>query len=327
MVEFYHGEFNKFIMREKGRQSKSTYQTRQSGIVKFEYFICLNGLDITEVNQKHIDDFLTWLQIEQNVTDLTASTYITAVRKFYNYYYLGTDEKNPCDDLDTNHMDLDNPEFDKIKLNEDELRALIDAAPTKRAKALISLLAGTGLRIQEACKLKYDTGRDFRKMKNEIILGKRMIKNVETLKRDGHYRTVYFDRRTRRILKDYINSSRSKYGESDYLFIARNVNNKDDLDKDKPMSVARGRVDFNSAVDNCDEIEHLLEYNETANGAKRSNITSHICRRSFCQIFVDNGGDLMSLKNIAGWDTLETAKNYLEGKNDLDTRDKFGPHF
>jgi len=327
MVEFYHDEFNQFIGKQKRRFAKSTYLTRQSGLVKFEYYILLNGIDIDDVNQRHIDDFLDWLQGEQELTDITASTYITAVRKFYDNYYMATDDKNPCRDLNTDHMDLKNPEFEKIKLNEDELRALIDAAPTKRSKALVALLAGTGLRIQEACKLKYDTDRDWRKKENELILGKRMVKDVETLKRDGHKRTVYFDRRTRRILKDYINSTRAKYGESDYLFIARNVNNKEDLNKDKPMSVARGRVDFNSAVENCDDIQHLLEYNETANGAKRANITSHICRRSFCQIFVDNGGDLMSLKNIAGWETLETAKNYLEGDNDLDTRDKFGPHF
>lgn len=320
MVDFEHSEFNEFIMREWGRWSDDTVKTRQSGMVKFEEYIIDKNIEIDDVNKKNIDNFLNYMTSPSKrggagLTDLTASIYITAVRKFFDWHYLGQeDETNPCDGLDTDHLSFQ-AEFDKITLDEDELRALVDSAPTKRAKALVAVMAATGLRLREACTLELD----------QLILPKRKIEDVYTLKRDDeHYRSVYFDRRTRRILKNYINSTRGKYGESEYLFVARNVNNEEAKKKDTPLSVDRGRTDFKSAVENCDEMEKYLDTNLMANGVKRSTITSHICRRSFCQIFVDNGGDLMSLKNIAGWKTLETAKTYLDGDNDLDTRDRFG---
>lgn len=322
MVDFEHQEFNDFIRTEWGKWSEDTVLNRQSGLSKFEDYILDRDIDIDEVNERTIHDFLSHMTADEKrggegMTDLSASQYITAVRKFYNWHLLGTEESNPCDDLDTDHLDF-KPEYDKITLDEDELRALIDAAPTKRSKALVSLMAGTGMRLQEACTLELE----------QVKLSKRKVENVETLKRDdGHERDVYFDRRTRRILKDYMNSTRGKYGESDYLFVARNVNNQEAKEKDTPLSVDSARKDFNKAVENCEELEHYIETNEVSNGAERSNITSHILRRSFCQIFVNNGGDLMTLKNIAGWKTLETAKSYLDGDTDLDSRDKFGPHF
>ena len=320
MVDFEHQQFNDFIRREYGRWSDDTVRTRQSGLVKFEEYILERDIDIDDVSKKDIDNFLNHMNSSkkhggEGLTDLTASIYITAVRKFYNWHYLDKDETNPCDDLDTDHLDF-KAAYDKITLTEDELRALVDAAPTKRSKALVSLMAGTGMRIREACTLELD----------QIILTERKVQNLKTLKRDdGHERTVYFDRRTRMIIQDYINTTRAKYGESDYLFIARNVNNQEAKTKDTPLSVDRGRTDFKAAVENCEAMHKYLDTNITANNVERSTITSHICRRSFCQIFVNNGGDLMSLKNIAGWKTLETAKNYLSGDNDLDTRDKFGP--
>ena len=320
MVNFEHQVFNDFIRREWGRWSDDTVKTRQSGLVKFEEYLLERNIEIDDVSKKDIDNFLNHMNSAkkhggEGLTDLTASIYITAVRKFYNWHYLDEEDKtNPCDDLDTDHLNF-KAEYDKITLNEDELRALVDSAPTKRSKALVALMAGTGMRLQEACTLE----------KDQVILKERKVKEVETLKRDdGHERTVYFDRRTRMVLKNYINTTRAKYGESDYLFIARNVNNKESKKKDTPLSVDRARTDFNEAVENCEEMEKYLDVNIQANGVERSTITSHICRRSFCQIFVNNGGDLMSLKNIAGWKTIETAKNYLDGDNDLDTRDKYG---
>lgn len=322
MVDFEIQEFNDFIRTEWGRWSEDTVLNRQSGLVKFEKYILERDIDIDDVSKRNIRDYLSYLTADEEhggagMTDLSASQYITSVRKFYEWYLLDKEKSNPCDGLNTDHLDF-TVAYEKITFNEDELKALIDSAPTKRSKSLVALMAGTGMRLQEACTLELD----------QVNLSKRKVENVKTLKRDdNHHRTVYFDRRTRRIIQDYINSTRSKYSESEYLFVARNVNNEESKTKDTPLSVDRARTDFNSAVENCDEIQHYLEENEIATGQTRSNITSHICRRSFCQIFVNNGGDLMSLKNIAGWKTLETAKSYLDGNTDLQTRDKFGPHF
>ena len=313
MVDFEHKEFNKFIRREKGRFTKDTWMNRQSGIAKFEEYILKNDLEIDECTQRNLDSYLSYLTTPQDeggagLTDLSASLYMTAVRKFYDWYLMDEDAENPARKVSTSHMDLKNVEYDKITLNQDELRALVDSAETQRGKALISLMASTGLRLREACSLK----------RKQVELEFRKVSEVKTLKRDDdHHRDVFFDRRTRRILKKYINGTRAKYGESKYFFTSRNNTNSH-------MSTDRGRVEFKRAVENCDEVQEYIDFNVMADGRERSTLSSHILRRSFCQIFVDNGGDIMTLKNIAGWDKLETAKSYLDESNDLQTRDKFG---
>ena len=282
-------------------------------MVKFEEYLIGADLAIDECTQRDLDFYLTQLTTDEEdggegLTDMSASLYMTALRKFYDWYYMDEDTENPARQVSTDHMDLKNVEYDKITLNQDELRALVDSAETERGKALISLMASTGLRLREACSLKLE----------QVELGFRKISEVKTLKRDDdHHRDVFFDRRTRRILKKYIDGTRAKYAESDYLFTSRN-------NTDSHMSTDRGRVEFNRAVENCEAVQEYIDYNVMADGRERSTLSTHILRRSFCQIFVDNGGDIMTLKNIAGWKNLETAKSYLSENNDLQTRDKFG---
>ena len=77
-------------------------------------------------------------------------------------------------------------------------------------------------------------------------------------------------------------------------------------------------------MENCEEIQDKVKYEEMSDGRERCTVSTHILRRSFSEAWVDSGGDIMSLKNHQGWENLETAKEYLDETVDRDTRDGYG---
>lgn len=296
---------------QKLKNAKSTFQNRRCGIRKFEKWLKQENLTAPEIDSNQAEKFFKWLILEdgEDLTELTSYQYLIAVSEYYNNddYF----EFNPVDDVDTGWIDYE-PKHDKPDLTQDELRALVDSAVSKRGQALMSLMASTGMRVGEAVSVTMD----------QLDLDERMIEDLETIKTDFGERTIFFDRTTRRILRDYINKGyRDKYAsDSDYLFTSNG-------ERSDYMSTDRAREEFVRAVAECDEIQDKVEYENIGgddDDRMRCSVGTHILRRSFCQNWVDSGGDIMSLKNIAGWEELETAKEYLDGSVDREKRDKHG---
>lgn len=296
---------------QKLKNAKSTFQNRRSGIRKFEKWLKQENLTAPEIDSNQAEKFFKWLILEdgEDLTELTSYQYLIAVSEYYNNdnYF----EFNPVDGVDTSWIDYE-PKHDKPDLSQDELRALVDSAQSKRGEALLSLMASTGMRVGEAVSVTMD----------QLDLDERMIEDLETIKTDFGERTIFFDRTTRRILRDYINKGyRDKYAsDSEYLFTSNG-------EKQEYMSTDVARKEFIKAVAECEEIQHKVEYHSMGgddDDRMRCSVGTHILRRSFCQNWVDNGGDIMSLKNIAGWEELETAKEYLDSSVDREKRDKHG---
>jgi site-specific recombinase XerD len=300
-----------FLDDQNVKYSKSTYQNRKSGVNKFETWLEEKGYTPDELDSFEFDKFFKWMIREDgaDLTELSAYQYLNAIRKYYDY---NPDfESNPAREIDTSWLEYE-VKHDKPNLTQEELRALVDSAQSKRGEALLSLMASTGMRVGEAVSVTME----------QLDLDERMIENIETIKTDFGKRTVYFDRSTRRILRDYINKGyRDKYAsDSDYLFTSNG-------EKQEHMSTDIARKEFIRAVAECDEIQDKVEYHSMGgddDDRMRCSVGTHILRRSFCQNWVDNGGDIMSLKNVVGWEHLETAKNYLDASVDREKRDKHG---
>lgn len=306
---------DKWMRRSENRKSKSTYQNRKSAVAKFKQWIDAEepDYDILEFTNFEMSDFLDWMIFEDGLSELSAYQYFVDMQMYYDFLPDRDVDVNPCESVDTDFIDFKTTEHDKPVFDSDEINSLIDSADSMRGKALISVMASTGLRLAEAVSIKMD----------QLDLDDRIIHNVETKKRDNHTRTVFFDRKTRRILRSYIKQGyRGKHPtESEYLFVSDGVRNEH-------ISTDRGRVEFIRAVKDCDEIQDKVNYQEMSDGRMRCSVGTHILRRSFCQAWVDEDvgktGDIMSLKNIAGWKKLETAKNYLEDDVTREERDDYG---
>ncbi len=143
--------------------------------------------------------------------------------------------------MKTKWIEKDETKHTKITLSPDEISALVESAQTMRGKAMLSLMASTGLRAKECCEAELE----------KLDLDERAL-TVDTVKTDFGERTVYFDRKTRRVLKKYSREYREKYAETndEYLFLSRNINQHTEHPH---VSTDRLRQEFIDAVENCEE--------------------------------------------------------------------------
>ncbi|MXR50193.1 tyrosine-type recombinase/integrase [Halovenus sp. WSH3] len=302
--------FESWLERRKSRLAEGTYSSEQSATTALKEFLEVEGVGLADIDFLLADNFISYLTNEKGLADNTTVNYYSKVKQLYEYYIKVNklDKTNPFPEVDVSHLDYESPDNEKITLEEEEVRALVESMTEARSKALFGFMATTGARIGEAIRLEMDD-LDLQERSATII----------TLKNDNQdERTVYFDRRARRYLNEYVNNGyRSQYpnDDSEYVFITRVA---------ERMSRDRGRVLFNDGVENCEEIEDKVDTNEKAGGNERSTITSHILRRSYAQNWIDSGGDIMTLKNVMGWSDLETAKQYLNDEVDKDKVDRYG---
>jgi site-specific recombinase XerD len=320
-MKWDHKQIDQFIERQKGSKADSTITNYQSALRRFEEYINEYDIDIETISGRDMDVFVG--QLEGELAESSAAQYIGNVSVFYDWLLMDEDTDNPVKKANPD-LDGSSTTHSKPTLTVDQLRDLVNSAGTIRGKALLSLMTSTGMRLAEACNSKL----------SKLNLEEREIK-IDTVKTDFGERTVYFDRQTRRLLDTYINNGyRRKYHDpnSDYIFIASNTNqykvteqedaaaNGYEIDNAN-ISTDVGRRIFMRALENSN-ID--VEYETYSDGRKRSIYTSHILRRSFCQNWIDKNGDIMSLRNIVGWENLETAKDYIDDTTSIDKRDRYG---
>lgn len=298
----------RFIDDVRVKRSDSTLGNRKSALNKFKKWLEMEELELDDVDDFMVNEFFKWMIVEEDLSELSAYNYLISVKSYFDF--VPSLDKDVCD-IDTSWINYA-PKYDKPSLEEDELSALVGATNSKRGEALLGLMAGTGMRLGEAVDIEME----------QVDLDNRCIRDLETIKTDYGERTVYFNRKVRRILREYIKQGyRGKYpSNGSYLFLS-------DGERSKHISTDRGRVEFKRAVADCDVIDDKVKYEEMSDGRVRCSVTSHILRRSFCQNWIDNGGDIMSLKNQVGWVDLETAKAYLSEDVDKEKVDKFGVKF
>lgn len=302
--------FDTWLNRRKSRLADGTYSSEQSAVTALKEFLQKNDVTIEDIDVLLAEDFVSFLINDKKLAHNTAINYYSKIKLMYKYYIKKKklNRENPFDDVDIQNLDYENPDNKKVTLEASNVRALVESMLEMRAKALFSFQATTGARIGEAIRLRRDN----------LDLSERSARILTLKNKEQDDRLVYFDRKTRQYLNKYINNGyRSKYShdDSEYVFITRTA---DRISRD------RARVLFNDGVENCDEIQDKVGSFEKANGDERSTITTHILRRSFAQNWVDAGGDIMTLKNIAGWKDLETARQYLNDDVDKDKMDRYG---
>jgi len=305
MPDFAHQPFERFLRSQRNLKADSTIGNYQSGLSKYDDFLQQEDLTVEDVGRKDIQLFISDLAGE--VSDQTVSNYLTAVTKYYEWEEM----ESPLAEINTGeYLDLKSVKHSKPTLSVEQVKDVVDSAQSKRAHAMLALMASSGMRLKEACSCKL----------SNLDLDERYIE-IETVKNDFGWRRAFFDRKTRRLLNQYINGGhRDEYEgtDSDYIFLSKAYGQ---YEGNGHLSTDRGRKDFRTAVTNSSVEPDIEEYDD---GRERWTITTHILRRSFCQHWIDEDGDLMSLKNQVGWESLETAKSYIDDEATLDKRDSYG---
>jgi integrase/recombinase XerD len=184
----------------------STESTRRylSSIGIYVQFLEDNGMDLLGADRNTIRKFLEYLRKVRGVHQKTIENYFTGISGFYDFLeYEGHVDKNPVHAVRKRYLRRykDNDEGQMRKLiSVEEMTYLINATMDVRDKAIITLLAKTGIRRKELITLDVD----------DIDWVEQSIRLKPTPKRTN--RIVFFDDETAFILKRWIRARASRNG-------------------------------------------------------------------------------------------------------------------
>lgn len=237
--------------------------------------------NIIDINEEDIKKYLNYLY-DKSYNKNTISRKLSGVRSFYNYLY-------NHDIIKINYFtDVHNPK--KIRslphyLKTSEIDKVLDNTNEvtlygERNKLIIELLYVTGLRVSELVNIKL---KDIDKYNKSIkILGK-----------GSKERIVYYEDNCSKLLNKYLNNTRRKLDKnnSEYLLLNK-FGNK--------LSTRM--------------IRNIL--NNLTIGTSIEQIYPHMIRHTFATTMLNNGADLMTVKELLGHESINTTSIYTHVTNE-----------
>ena len=183
-----------------------------SSIRIYVQFLEDNGMDLLGADRNTIRKFLEYLRKVRDVHQKTIENYFTGLSGFYDFLeYEGHVDKNPVHSVRKRYLrrykDNDDGQMRKL-ISIEEMTHLINSTMESRDKAVITLLAKTGIRRRELITLDVD----------DIDWVEQSIRLKPTPKRTN--RIIFFDDETAFILKRWLRSRGSRSNiKSKALFI------------------------------------------------------------------------------------------------------------
>jgi integrase/recombinase XerD len=226
------------------------------------------------------------------------------------------EEENPKD-IDPEDWSTANPKKVKkhgesiIELDEEKIDKMVRECDTVRDKLIVRLLQDTGLRASEMTEVTVNQIEEGRS-ENEID-------NVQTAKRDGHERVVFYKERTSILLTEYLEGGgRSRYktaADSDYLFVTLR---REQMHPNWLNSIVR------EAAKNAEVQEEMFT---DAKGDDRYRYTAQHFRSNFAIKSVKNNMSLEMLRRLLGHAELETTRDAYLGFRKEDVRDAYNKYY
>ena len=268
-----------YLKYEKNRSSRTIEKYKYSLIV-FEKYMLNKNINLFDVTQYNIIDFLTNYFKDKGVSSKTNS--ITSINNFY--IYLVKDKRidiNPCENIDRPKMKKRLP--DVLTVNEvDKLLDIpLHTKEDYRDKAILEVLYATGIRISELTNLKMQDV-DFT---NKVVrvFGKGSKERIVPINKYAlKYLGMYLDIRGS-LLKGKLN---------DYIFL----NNKGN---------AISRESFGLELNKIVKKQGL-----------NKRVTPHMLRHSFATHMLNQGADLRSIQELLGHSDISTTTIYTHVSNE-----------
>ena len=273
----YIDDFLEYLLIVK-KHSDNTIINYQVDLLEFMEFTN-NNIDI---DKDTVNAYLKKLY-ELNISKSSISRKLSSLRSFYNYLV-----KN---NITTNNYFtmIKNPKKDNSLpklVKEDDIDKMLLIPDTrnwigKRNLLIIRMLYSTGLRVSELVNIKL----------NELNISDRTIR---VLGKGSKERIVVFGNNTKEALNDYINNGRYKvdFHNSEYLFLNKDGNRLS-------TRYVRKIIDdiiFKSSIE--------------------THVSPHMLRHTFATGMLNNGADLVSVKELLGHESLNTTSIYTHVSDD-----------
>lgn len=250
--------------------TQNTRQNYSSSINLYLSWLLEKNITPEEATFQDIRDFLKYLKLSRDLSKQTINYYISKIR-FFQIYVLNKS---------WNQYQVPFSKFDSKlpeTLTHKEAILFIDTMNNLRDKAICALMYGSGLRISEACKLRYD---NISRANNQIYISK-------SKSRTDRY--AILPQNTLEILSEYW----KKHGKPRGLLFP----NRSRTNPISPNTIALKLKD------------HALTL-----GWNRK-ITTHIFRHSFALNLYNKGADLLTIQKLLGHKSIVSTTIYVRLAN------------
>jgi len=255
------------------RVSKNTLISYQNDLDQFSNFLNERKLQLNSITEKTIRSFILFMN-ENKFTRTSISRKLSVLRGFYNYLLLnGIVKSNPLETIKNPKIKRNLPEIITLDSYLKILKLLDEEEKeNKNNKLVFELLYGCALRVSELCNLNI----------GDVDLNR---KSIRVIGKGNKTRFVPLGEKSQIILQEYI-STRKIINSKDPLILTSTGK------RIYPRYVSRLVKKYFSKV--CDI-------------SKKS---PHVLRHSAATHMLDNGADLIGVKEILGHENLSTTQIY-----------------
>ena len=280
----YNTYLNNFIsyLTDNKRYSPYTITSYKKDTYDYLEFLKKNNIDIKNSNYKIVEEYSNYLY-KKKLSKRSIARKYSSIRTFYNYL----EKKNI---LENNIFNLvENPKKEEKLprfINEYELDKMFeipDNSPKgQRDRLILEILYGTGVRVSELVNIKI----------NDIDFNNNSIKVRGKGNKD---RYVFYGKYCKEAINNYIKNGRISLlnGQTcDYLLLNRFGKN---------ISVVSIRKILNEIINKC---------------SLDIKISPHVLRHTFATHLLNEGADIMHVKELLGHSSLSTTSIYTHVTNE-----------
>lgn len=280
----YNTYLNNFIsyLTNNKRYSPYTITSYKKDTYDYLEFLKKNNIDVKNSNYKIVEEYSKYLY-KKKLSKRSIARKYSSIRTFYNYL----EKKNI---LENNIFNLlENPKKEEKLprfINEYELDKMFeipDNSPKgQRDRLILELLYGTGVRVSELVNIKI----------NDIDFNNNSIKVRGKGNKD---RYVFYGKYCKEAINNYIKNGRISLlnGQTcDYLLLNRFGKN---------ISVVSIRKILNEIINKC---------------SLDIKISPHVLRHTFATHLLNEGADIMHVKELLGHSSLSTTSIYTHVTNE-----------
>lgn len=260
--------YNYYLKVERGL-SPNTVKAYTADIEGFYEFLRHRGVTLRDASSSDISDYI--ISVSDYLSKRSQARLLSSLNSFFDYLVSEGERKdNPSSAVDSPKLGKYLP----LVLSVEEVRAILNAAPNERDRAILEVLYGCGLRVSEVCTLKI----------SEVYLKDMFVK---VMGKGSKERLVPMAPSTASAIINYLSvRPESDAGCEDVLFLNR----------------------FGRALSRVAVFKMVKSVALVAGVDK--NLSPHTFRHSFATHLIENGADLRVVQEMLGHESILTTEIY-----------------
>jgi integrase/recombinase XerD len=253
---------------------------------RFSDFLLENSIDLSQLQQGHLDDFISALS-KANLALSTVNRVLSTLRSFYGYLEREHGIHNPMKDVESRKIPLRLPKA----LTVSEITQLIDASFSEdnvislRDRAILELLYSTGGRVSEIVGINVN---DISMMNSESA----EVRVIKLRGKGNKERIVPMGSFSVKALDDYLVRVRPS-------LLGKNSKNKNDA---LFLNQRGSRISRQSAWQ--------IVFDSAKKCGLSEGISPHVFRHSFATHLLDGGADIRVVQELLGHASVTTTQIY-----------------